>query len=88
MPIDFGKFQKKVPDSQERKIIPEEKKEIKIPIPKKESKTITEDIETLTIDELRAYYIVICKKKPKHDSKQDKQYLVNEIIKILNISKR
>lgn len=70
------------------KMIPEEKKEIKITIPKKEQKIIAEDIEKLTIDELRAYYIVICKKKPKHDSKQDKRYLVNEIIKVLNLSKK
>jgi len=69
-------------------IIPEEKKEIKITIPKKEQKIIAGDIEKLTIDELRAYYIVICKKKPKHDSKQDKRYLVNEIIKVLNLSKK
>lgn len=49
---------------------------------------IKSDISKLTIDELRAYYIVICKKIPKHDSKQNKSFLANEIIKVLNLSKK
>lgn len=43
--------------------------------------------DKITIDEARAYYIVICKKKPKHDSIQTKNFLINEIKRVLDQSK-
>lgn len=80
--------------------INEEREEIEIQQkidkkPDKKSKAKThkkqkkpEDISKLMIDELRAYYIVICRKRPKHNSKQGKDFLINEIIKVLNLSKK
>ncbi len=45
------------------------------------------ELDEITIDEARAYYIVICKEKPKHDSIQTKNFLINRIIKKLEQSK-
>lgn len=45
-----------------------------------------QELTKLTIDEIRAQYIFVCKKKPKHDSKQTKAFLIEEIIKTLRFS--
>ena len=60
------------------------KKETKIP--RKPFIDILKSDE-ITMDEARAQYIVICKKKPKHDSIQTKNWLINEVMKTLERSK-
>ena len=58
--------------------------------PKKSKKPFLDTLEPdkMTMDEVRAYYIIICKKKPKHNSIQTKNYLINEIMEILKQSKK
>lgn len=58
-------------------------KRIKIK-PKKDS--TPKKISKLSMDEVRAYYIVICKRTPKHDSTHTKEVLINEIINVLKSS--
>jgi len=63
------------------------KKEIIIPkIKIEEPIRLIENIGKLTMDEIRANYIFICKKSPKHDSKQTKEVLINDIIEVLKSS--
>ncbi len=57
------------------------------PKPKKRPFVNVLESDQLSIDEARAYYIVICKKKPKHDKIQTKNFLINEIKKVLEQSK-
>jgi len=45
------------------------------------------ELTKLTMDEIRASYIFHVKKSPKHDSKQTKDFLIEEIIKKLRDSK-
>lgn len=61
----------------------------KMLIPKQPKSPFVNVLESdqISIDEARAYYIVICKKKPKHDSIQTKNFLLNEIKKKLEQSK-
>ncbi|KKL91084.1 hypothetical protein LCGC14_1898230 [marine sediment metagenome] len=54
---------------------------------KQEHTTNTLELDKLTIDEIRAQYIFICKKNPKHDKIQTKNFLIDKIIKKLNRSK-
>ena len=75
-----------------KEVISDSKKTLsvkKIELEKIESKSniVGHKIDEITIDEARAYYIVICKKKPKHNSIQTKNFLINEIIEILEQSK-
>ncbi len=83
MPIDFSKFQKKteVKKKPEKLVIRKF-----ITTEKTHEKSIIESDE-ISMDEARAQYIVICKKKPKHDSIQTKDWLINEVIKVLEKSK-
>lgn len=53
--------------------------------PKLKEKVV--ELSKLTMDEIRAYYIVIVKKKPKHDSIYTKDFLIEEIIKSLVYAK-
>jgi len=57
------------------------------PKPKKSPFLDVLESDKISIDEARAYYIVICKKKPKHDKIQTKNFLINEIKKVLEQSK-
>ena len=53
--------------------------------PKLKEKVV--ELSKLTMDEIRAYYIVIVKKTPKHDSIHTKDFLIEEIIKSLVYAK-
>jgi len=90
MPIDLGQFKKKTVQGVKKK--PEEKafkKNFKELLTKKPKKPFLDVLESdeITMDEARAQYIVICKKKPKHDSIQTKNWLINEVMKVLEQSK-
>ena len=87
MPIDLGQFKKKV------EVKPVEKPVIikKIITKKKSKKPKILDVlesDEMSMDEVRAQYMFVCKKKPKHDSIQTKNYLINKIIKELEKAKR
>ncbi len=47
-----------------------------------------EDLELLTMDQVRGLYIWIVKKTPKHDSKHTKNFLIDSIIDVFNKSKK
>jgi len=84
MPIDLGQFKNKTIEKKSKKtVIISLKDEIEKETVEKPKKPLDE----LGIDEIRAQYIFICKKKPKHDSIQTKNFLINEIIKKLKQSK-
>lgn len=75
----------KMKKARETKVSTIKKKLIVKKIPKKP--VIDVESDEITIDEARAQYIVICKKKPKHDSIHTKNWLINEVIKKLEQSK-
>lgn len=81
MPIDLGQFKKKTVEKKT------DEKPVLIKTEKKLAKKPKKSLDELSIDEIRAQYIFICKKKPKHDSIQTKNFLINEIIKKLKQSK-